>query len=228
MPTTRRLSEHDRERALAVLADSPDGQPDATMMVGHSFTAEQLAKLVKAELVTAYVRPLQGRSTKAIKVTWLMITDAGRQALATTLSARVGRKELTDATWKEMREKIKVERMRLADVKPSRGGRGKRGGMREAARQMGVPRSTARDRQREAKGGGNDVSRHVSDQPAAEPKPAAPLPAPATPLPTLPTRPTALGYEMVKACTTLPRADVDAAAQGAAAGGNHGPGCRAK
>jgi hypothetical protein len=182
---------------------------------GQRFTAEQLAELVKAELVTAHVRPLQGRSTKAIKVKWLVITDAGRRALATTLSARVDRKELTDATWKEVREKIKeLERMRLADVKPSKVGRGKRGGMRKAARQMGMPKSTAHDRQRETKVSGNAVTRTVSDQPAAEPRPAAPLPAPATP-----TRPTALGYEMVKARTTLPRADVDAAAQGAAAGG---------
>jgi hypothetical protein len=45
MPPSRRLSEHDRDRALALLADSPDGQPDATMMVGHRFTAEQLAEL---------------------------------------------------------------------------------------------------------------------------------------------------------------------------------------
>jgi len=92
-----------------------------------------------------------------------MITDAGRRALATTLSARVGRKELTDATWKEMREKIKVERMRLADVKPSKGGRGKRGGMREAARQMGGPKSTAHDRQRETKVSGNAVCQQCRD-----------------------------------------------------------------
>jgi hypothetical protein len=50
MPRSRRLSEHDRNRAFALLADIPDGVPEATMIVGHGFTVEQLAELVEAEL----------------------------------------------------------------------------------------------------------------------------------------------------------------------------------
>lgn len=50
----------------------------------------------------------------------------------------------------------------MAGVEPAKGGRGKKGGIREAARRAGVPKSTAHDRKQETKLSENLYSRTVS------------------------------------------------------------------
>jgi hypothetical protein len=70
----------DRLRALSLLAAAPDGATEA-IMLAHGFTATLLDGLVRGGLATAERRSMRlGR--KPVQVTRLMITDAGRQALA--------------------------------------------------------------------------------------------------------------------------------------------------
>jgi len=85
--TRRRHPKPDRERALTLLAGSPEGVPEAVMTVAHGYTVEQLAALVQAGLATACMRRMRGRNTLAIAVTWLTITDAG---LAARTAMRAG------------------------------------------------------------------------------------------------------------------------------------------
>ena len=69
-----------RRRALAVLADSPDGCTEA-IMLAHGFTAELLIELVRADLATASTERV-GRGRKPVEVVRMKITEAGRRALA--------------------------------------------------------------------------------------------------------------------------------------------------
>jgi hypothetical protein len=70
---------HDQSRALRLLADAPNGAT-ATIMLARGFTISLLDDLVLSGLATAKKRATRA-GRRPIKVTWLMITDAGRQAL---------------------------------------------------------------------------------------------------------------------------------------------------
>jgi len=71
------LPKPNRRRALALLAEQPNGVPEAVMTTAYGFTVEQLVELLQAGLATDRCA---GRNTVPIAVRWLMITDAGRQA----------------------------------------------------------------------------------------------------------------------------------------------------
>jgi ParB-like nuclease family protein len=96
------------------------------------------------------------------------------------LAENVERRDLSAEQRRNMRAKIReLQRQQVANVKAAKGGRGRKGGLREAARDAGIPRATAR--RRAGKLGHNIESGPVS-APAAEPQ-IAPLeltvPAPA-------------------------------------------------
>jgi hypothetical protein len=76
----RRRLKPDRERALALLAESLEGVPEPVMTVAHGFTVDQLVELVEAGLAAKDVRRKRGRNTLPIAVTWVKITDAGLAA----------------------------------------------------------------------------------------------------------------------------------------------------
>jgi hypothetical protein len=67
-------------RALRLLAGSTLGCTEA-IMLAHGFTVEVLRRLVLEGLVTAAPGTVNAAG-RPIKVTWLTITDLGRQALA--------------------------------------------------------------------------------------------------------------------------------------------------
>jgi len=67
-------------RALRMLAGSPLGCTEA-IMLAHGFTVETLGRLVLDGHATATPGTVQA-GRRPIKVTWLTITDVGRQALA--------------------------------------------------------------------------------------------------------------------------------------------------
>jgi hypothetical protein len=69
----------DHRRALRLLAAAPNGATEA-IMLAHGFEHALLDDLVLRELATAEQRAMRA-GRQPIKVTWLMITDAGRQAL---------------------------------------------------------------------------------------------------------------------------------------------------
>jgi hypothetical protein len=69
----------DQHRALRLLADAPNGAT-ATKMLGRGFTISLLDDLALRGLATAEKRAMRA-GRRPIKVTWLMITDTGRQAL---------------------------------------------------------------------------------------------------------------------------------------------------
>ncbi len=69
----------DRRRALRLLATAPNGATEA-IMLAHGFSAEMLAVLVRDGLVAVEHRAMRA-GRQPIKVTWLTITEAGRQAL---------------------------------------------------------------------------------------------------------------------------------------------------
>jgi ParB/Sulfiredoxin domain len=85
------------------------------------------------------------------------------------LSDDLGSKHLTVRQQREANRKLKALRQQLAavagGVEKAKGGRGKKGGVSEAARKAGVPRTTARDA---AKPGENASSRQVSSCPSQE------------------------------------------------------------
>jgi hypothetical protein len=70
----------EQNRALRMLADTPLGCTEAVMLA-HGFTAELLADLMRDGLATA-APGIMYAGKRPITVTWLRITDLGRQALA--------------------------------------------------------------------------------------------------------------------------------------------------
>ena len=67
-------------RALELLASSRDGCTEA-IMIAHGFTVPQMVELVRTGLATTHTRSaIAGRRT--IKIAYMKITEAGRQALA--------------------------------------------------------------------------------------------------------------------------------------------------
>ena len=74
-----RLTEPEKQRALALLASSADGCTESILLL-HDFTIDQMAELVQAGLATAEAeRIVVGERT--IEVARLRITDAGRKAI---------------------------------------------------------------------------------------------------------------------------------------------------
>ena len=70
----------DRRRALELLAASHDGATEA-IMAAHGFTVEQLIELVRSGLASATPeRVVVGK--RAMQITRVRITEAGRRALA--------------------------------------------------------------------------------------------------------------------------------------------------
>jgi hypothetical protein len=72
----------EQNRALRLLAGSPHGCTEA-IMLAHGFTAEILGRLVLGGLAAATPGTVHAGG-RPITVTWLTITDLGRQALAGT------------------------------------------------------------------------------------------------------------------------------------------------
>jgi hypothetical protein len=70
----------DKRRALRLLAAAPNGATEA-IMLAHGFTVEMLGRLVMDEQATA-TPGIMYAGGRPITVTWLTITDIGRQALA--------------------------------------------------------------------------------------------------------------------------------------------------
>jgi hypothetical protein len=75
-------------RALALLAENPDGCTRA-IMLARGFPLEPLNRLVRAGLVTSHL-DREERPDKAIEIVRLRITETGRRALANP-GARAGR-----------------------------------------------------------------------------------------------------------------------------------------
>jgi len=67
-----------RRRALAVLANNPDGCTEA-IMLAHGFTAELLVELVQEDLASVSTERKEAR--EPFEVIRFKITDAGRRAL---------------------------------------------------------------------------------------------------------------------------------------------------
>ena len=79
-PMARRHPKPDRRRALELLASSPDGATEA-IMIAHGFTVPQMVELVRSGLASATLeRVVAGK--RAMQITRVRITDAGRRALA--------------------------------------------------------------------------------------------------------------------------------------------------
>jgi hypothetical protein len=70
----------DKRRALRLLAAAPNGATEA-IMLAHGFTVEMLGRLVLDGHATA-TPGIMYAGGWPITVTWLTITDIGRQALA--------------------------------------------------------------------------------------------------------------------------------------------------
>jgi len=76
----RRRPKPDRRRAHELLASSREGVSEA-LMIAHGFTVPQMVELVRSGLASATPeRVVVGN--RAMQITRLRITDAGRKALA--------------------------------------------------------------------------------------------------------------------------------------------------
>jgi hypothetical protein len=69
----------DQRRALRLLAAAPNGATEA-IMLAHGFTISLLDDLVLRGLATTEKRAMRA-AQRPITVTWLVITEAGRQAV---------------------------------------------------------------------------------------------------------------------------------------------------
>jgi hypothetical protein len=78
-PRKSRLSPKAR-RALELLANNPFGVNEDLLRVGHGFSRGMTAGLIRAGLALRYRMPVRV-SGRTIEVTYVRITDAGRQAL---------------------------------------------------------------------------------------------------------------------------------------------------
>jgi hypothetical protein len=67
-------------RALAILANSPDGANEALLVYGHGFKRQTLAGLVRAGFATVE-RDVDKTGDKTREVAKMRITQAGRDAL---------------------------------------------------------------------------------------------------------------------------------------------------
>jgi hypothetical protein len=70
----------ERRRALALLAASPDGSTEA-LLLAHGFSTEMIVELIRDGFANAQTERVMA-SGRAIEVTRVRITDAGRRALA--------------------------------------------------------------------------------------------------------------------------------------------------
>jgi hypothetical protein len=75
-----RIVSPNQRRALSLLAGSAHGCTQA-IMLAHGFSAKMLADLVRDGLATTEPGSVRA-SGRQIEVMWMMITDAGRRALA--------------------------------------------------------------------------------------------------------------------------------------------------
>jgi hypothetical protein len=75
----RRLSREAR-RALAILANSPDGANQALLVYGHGFKRQTLAGLIRAGFATAECDVVK-TGEQTIEIVRVRITATGRQAI---------------------------------------------------------------------------------------------------------------------------------------------------
>jgi hypothetical protein len=73
--------------ALALLAEQPNGVPEAVMTAAHSFSDEQLDELVQTGLAVRETRRVHGSGPDPLRVGWLVITNDGRVTLAALQAA---------------------------------------------------------------------------------------------------------------------------------------------
>jgi hypothetical protein len=73
------MSDVQQLRALRLLADTPQGRTVAGMLA-HGFTNAMLDRLARDGLATIQVETMRA-GTRRITVVWMVITDAGQQAL---------------------------------------------------------------------------------------------------------------------------------------------------
>lgn len=112
------------------------------------------------------------------KLNCTIVHGSARDCRILELTENADRKNLTAL----QRKALRAERRRLIadhvkETAPSKGGRGKKGGTRQAARDLGVSKSTAHRATHESKPSQNASSGTVSEPPAA-PTSNAPPPAP--------------------------------------------------
>ncbi len=79
LPHKTRLSS-EWHRALQLLAGNPRGTTEHMLELGHGFSSDMLAMLVRAGLATVVTETLRAGGP-TIKVERVSITDAGRKAL---------------------------------------------------------------------------------------------------------------------------------------------------
>jgi hypothetical protein len=71
----------DQRRALRIIARATDGCTEASMLA-HGFTIDMLAGFVRDGLARTGRRMLRGPGRGHVEVVWMVITDAGTEALA--------------------------------------------------------------------------------------------------------------------------------------------------
>jgi hypothetical protein len=72
-------ADDERRRALALLAENPDGCSRA-IMLARGFPLSLLNRLIRAGLATSHIE-LEERPDKPIEIVRLRITETGRRAL---------------------------------------------------------------------------------------------------------------------------------------------------
>lgn len=155
----KRVSEPTKKRIKAMAdAIALDGQLNPILVrIAASVAGKKAYYVVCGATRLLAMRELGKETIRAIVVGGAMI-DFEIAELAENLDRndlRASERRMMKAKLEELRAK------QLSQVAAEVGGRGKRGGLREAARQMGVPRSTAQDLMKKV--AEKDKTRPVSD-----------------------------------------------------------------
>jgi hypothetical protein len=81
LPTFSMGPSREQRRALKVLADAPRGTTEEMLVVGHGFSAQMIAGLVRAGLARVVTETKSAPRGLTITVERIRITGAGQEAL---------------------------------------------------------------------------------------------------------------------------------------------------
>jgi hypothetical protein len=124
------------------MAESIKAGGQLTPILVGFVTTKHYELVAGATRVLAFTRHLDKKTIRAE-----IVSGTPLEYKIAEITENLNRKNLTAEQKKEMRKrKIELERQHMAEVEPAKGGRGKKGGRREAARKEGISEPTARRR----------------------------------------------------------------------------------
>lgn len=150
-------------KTMAASMNLPQGQ--LTPIIVYPVTSKSYQLVAGLTRLRAAIDILRWQKIRAE----VIYADDPRHYKVIELTENIDRRDLTRDQRRTMRQHRKeLQRQIMESVEPAKAGRGKKGGIREAAREAGISKSTAHRRQHETdKLSQNPSSGTISDQPTS-------------------------------------------------------------